>query len=69
MNESYYHGDNERIAFVVKQMWGDEESELRQNIFASFVVREENMSKTEDDLEILLESSSEARSTGVWQNE
>ena len=69
MNESYYHGDNERIAFVVKQMWGDEESELRQNIFASFVVREENMSKTEDDLEILLERSSEARSTGVWQNE
>ena len=38
MNESYYHGDNERIAFVVKQMWGDEESELRHRREASGLV-------------------------------
>ena len=39
--EAYNNADYERLAIVVRQMWGEEESELRQNIFASFVLADE----------------------------
>jgi hypothetical protein len=35
----------EQLATVIRQTWGDEESELRQNIFASFVLTMEQSTK------------------------
>jgi hypothetical protein len=35
--EDQNHTDLQELEKVVKSMWGDEESELRQNIFTSFV--------------------------------
>lgn len=41
MIESQNNEENERIQTVIKEKWGDEEAELRQNIFATFVLAEE----------------------------
>ncbi|MFM7859505.1 MAG: hypothetical protein ACKO96_48165 [Flammeovirgaceae bacterium] len=58
---------------VVKNMWGDEESELRQNIFTSFVKELQPQLNSVDVgsfLETIEENSNErSRLTGSWQRD
>lgn len=37
VNEIQFELDRTNLETVLKSMWGDEESELRQNIFSTFV--------------------------------
>ena len=60
------------LELVVKNMWGDEESELRQNIFTSFVKELQPQLQSVDNssfLETIEENSNEGRSTGLWQKD
>ena len=60
------------LELVVKNMWGDEESELRQNIFTSFVKEfQPQLLSVENGsfLGTIEENSNEGRSTGLWQKD
>ena len=60
------------LELVVKNMWGDEESELRQNIFTSFVKELQPQLQSVDTssfLGTIEENSNEGRSTGLWQKD
>ena len=60
------------LEIVVKNMWGDEESELRQNIFTSFVKELQPQLLSVDNssfLGTIEENSNEGRSTGLWQKD
>ena len=60
------------LELVVKNMWGDEESELRQNIFTSFVKEFQPQLLSVDNssfLGTIEENSNEGRSTGLWQKD